>query len=90
MTFTFNTKHWNWFPQYWGTKEIELEDNTTKDGWVLRGTDDLITYLCYVLFAYDYVAWESIQEALYNVATELGCVYRNVYELEMDIRKYYI
>ena len=90
MIFTVNTKDWGWMPEYWRTFTIELEDTNVKEGYALEDVGDLVFYLANVSFWEDGVYFEFIEDALLKCATELGCVYRNVYELENDIRRYYI
>lgn len=82
-------------PDYWfgGRKklgELEIENINVKEGWKLSSLDEVSWYLTYVAFAYDYVDRSCIDEAIANVVTELGCSYADVYELEKDIRRYYI
>ena len=82
-------------PDYWlgGEKvlgELEIENINVNEGWKLTTLDDVSWYLAYVSFANDFVARECIDEAIANVVEELGCTYRDVYELENDIRRYYI
>lgn len=88
MIFRKNTADWHWIhPEL-----IKLEMNNTKvdEGFELTNMDDLVSYLAYFTFANDYVEYGCIQEVVYYVCTELGCVYENIHELESDIRKYYI
>lgn len=73
----------------YGKEQLEIEDNSTKEGWILRDINDVINYLD-IEFSYDYVYIETIKEAVENCINELGCIYKNVYELESDIRRYYI
>lgn len=82
-------------PDYWlgGEKylgDLEIENINVKEGWKLTDLNEVSWYLTYVAFANDYVPRESVDEAIANVVTELGCSYADVYELEDDIRKYYI
>lgn len=90
MTYTFNTKNWGWLPDYWRTFSLELEDNEVAEGYKLRNIDDVVGYLADVVFADDFVHFDNIREAVYNCATELGCIYADVYELADDISRYYI
>lgn len=90
MVYTFNTKDWGWLPEYWRVCEIEIEDNEVDEGYSLKSIREVVDYLAYVLFADDYVHYESIREAVYDCATKLGCIYADVYDLENDIRRYYI
>lgn len=90
MTLTWNTKDWGWLPCYWRQATLTLENNKTKDGWVLNSIDDVVYYLADVEMADCYTAFGFMQEAVFNCATELGCAYEDVYELAEDIRKYYI
>lgn len=90
MTFTKNTQEWEFMNPYCRTISIELEDNKTKEGFRIETMDELVNYLAYYTFEKDYVGMYWMREAVYNVATELGCVYQNVDELESDLRRYYI
>lgn len=87
MRYTWNTKDWGWRFEYC---TLELENTKTKEGFTLETINDVISYLAYYPFNDDYVYEGYIMEAVYNCATELGCVYSDVEELENDIRKYYI
>lgn len=90
MTLTFNTKDWGWLSDYWRQCNLEIENLAVKEGYTLSDIDDVVYYLTYWRFANDYVSQYSIRDAIYEVCTELGCIYHDVYELESDIRKYYI
>ena len=90
MVYTFNTKDFGWLPDYWRVCELEIEDNEVDEGYTLKNINDVISYLTNVSFADDYVQCDYVKEAVYNCATELGCIYGDVYDLENDIRRYYI
>lgn len=87
MRLNFRTDHWNFY--FSEICSIEIENLNVNEGYRLDDVDDVVNYLTY-RFADDYVSIYSIREAIYDVTHELGCVYRDVYELEKDIRKYYI
>ena len=82
-------------PYYWlgGEKligELEIENINVNEGWRLNTLDDVSWYLTYVSFANDFVDRTCIDEVIALVVKELGCSYADVYELENDIRRYYI
>lgn len=88
MILEFNYDHWD--SCYSEPCSIKIENLNVKEGYTLHDIDEVISYLAYTCFANDYVSPCSIREAIYDVINELGCVYEDVYELEQDIRKYYI
>lgn len=88
MILNFNTDHWDFY--FSEPCSIEIENLNVKEGYTLHDIDDVVYYLTYWSFANDYVSQYSIREAIYDVTKELGCVYEDVYELEQDIRRYYI
>lgn len=88
MTLEYRTDHWDFY--FSEPCTLEIENLNVKEGYTLKDIDDVVAYLTYVCFANDYVSIYSIREALYDVSKELGCVYEDVYELENDIRRYYI
>lgn len=88
MKLKFDTKKWNWIDSVIGT--LNIESPRTNEGFMLDTIDKVIEYLTYYRFVDDYVYIDCIREAVVNCAIELGCIYDDVYELETDIRKYYI
>lgn len=88
MKLRIDTEKWHWIDKQ--IANLEIATLLTKEGFVLKDIDDVAYYLADYQFAYDYVHIDSVREALLNCATELGCVYNDVYELEEDIRRYYI
>lgn len=88
MIFRKNTADWHWI--YPELIELEMENTKVDEGFELKSMDDVVNYLADFSFFNDFVAYGSIQEVVYNVCTELGCVYEDIHELESDIRKYYI
>lgn len=88
MTLEYRTDHWDFY--FSEPCSLTIENLNVREGYTLKDIDDVVAYLTYVLFAYDYVSIEAMREAIYDVSTELGCVYEDVYELESDIRQYYI
>lgn len=89
-TFTINTKEWNFFPSYCRTISIDMENTVTNEGFRLKSMNEVVDYLADFCFAYDYVCYESVRDAVYECATELGNIYADVYELEKDIRDNFI
>ena len=57
------------------------------EGYTIKSLPELVNYLCYRDCT---VAYEFMEQAVINCATELGCVYQDIYELEKDIHRYYI
>jgi hypothetical protein len=88
MKLKFDSKEWNWIDSVKGV--LNLESPHTNEGFVLDSVNKVVEYLTYYRFVNDYVHIDSIREAVVNCAIELGCVYDDVYELERDIRNYYI
>lgn len=88
MKLKFNTSNWRWIDSVVGT--LNMESPRTNEGFMLDTIDKVIDYLTYYRFQNDYVHIDYIREAVVNCALELGCVYSDVYELEHDIREYYI
>lgn len=85
-----NTKEWEFMPEYCRPIELEIENTITDEGFEINSMDELVEYLAYWKFANDYVGMYWMREAIYNVATELGCIYEDINELVHDLRKYYI
>lgn len=71
-----------------GGLKINSLDNA--EGWGLNELYDVVQYLAYCRFLYDYVDESYIYDAVMNCINELGCVYEDLDELESDIRRYYI
>ena len=70
--------------------ELRLESTDNKYGWAIKTLDDVVSYLTNCAFADDYVPYGAIEDAVFRCAKELGCIYRDLDELENDIRRYYI
>ena len=59
----------------------------TIEGETIWNLPRLIEYLCSRDCT---VSYESMEEAVAKCAMELCCVYRDIYELEEDIHRFYI
>lgn len=57
------------------------------EGYTLRTTEELIHWLCHRNYT---VSYDFMKDAIISCAEELGCIFRDPYELEEDILRYYI